>query len=204
MRAGLRRGGATRNIAGSPVEGTNFFGREAASRSFWEDLQHHDVLPLGPRRIGKTSLARRVRLRDVLLRDAYWSPDEAGGSRRYRFNLEALRQWWLRRTTLATAVAAENLGAARSGLEQLFGDRETALELWASAALEELIAQALRAGHGATILRLLREVGLEQMALPLALALEAAVAGGRDGLANVEPEARAAAEALFERLTAGP
>src|SRR4051812_49977761 len=48
------------NIAGSPVEGTDFFGRETAIRSFWDLLSNHDVLLLGPRRIGKTSLARRL------------------------------------------------------------------------------------------------------------------------------------------------
>ena len=46
--------------------------------------------------------ARRcfIRLRDILQRDAYWWPDEGGGSRRYRFRLEPLRRWWLRRNTL--------------------------------------------------------------------------------------------------------
>ena len=46
------------NIAGPPVEGDNFFGREAAVAGLWRDLQHHDILLLGPRRIGKTSAAR--------------------------------------------------------------------------------------------------------------------------------------------------
>lgn len=48
------------NIAGSPVEGTDFFGREKAIRSFWDRLGNDDILLLGPRRIGKTSLARRL------------------------------------------------------------------------------------------------------------------------------------------------
>ena len=48
------------NIAGSPVEGTDFFGRETAIRSLWDLLSNHDILLLGPRRIGKTSLARRL------------------------------------------------------------------------------------------------------------------------------------------------
>lgn len=48
------------NIAGSPVEGDNFFGRDAEVARFQEMLRHHDVLLLGPRRIGKTSLARAV------------------------------------------------------------------------------------------------------------------------------------------------
>ncbi len=41
-----------------------------------------------------------VRLRDILLRDAYWGIDESTGSRRYHFLLEPLRRWWLRRDTL--------------------------------------------------------------------------------------------------------
>lgn len=39
-------------------------------------------------------------LRDILQRDAYWTPDESGDGRRYRFLLEPLRRWWIRRNTL--------------------------------------------------------------------------------------------------------
>lgn len=48
------------NIAGPPVEGENFFGREAEISALWKSLQNHDVLLLGPRRIGKTSAAREL------------------------------------------------------------------------------------------------------------------------------------------------
>jgi hypothetical protein len=48
------------NIAGPPVEGENFFGRDAEVVSLWETLQDHDVLLRGSRRIGKTSVARAV------------------------------------------------------------------------------------------------------------------------------------------------
>lgn len=41
-----------------------------------------------------------VNLRDILLRDAYWWADESQGHKRYRFRLEPLRRWWLRRSTL--------------------------------------------------------------------------------------------------------
>ena len=41
-----------------------------------------------------------VILRDILQRDAYWWPDESAGHKRYRFRLEPLRRWWLRRNTL--------------------------------------------------------------------------------------------------------
>lgn len=46
--------------------------------------------------------ARRVFivLRDILQRDAYWWPDASTGHKRYRFRLEPLRLWWLRRNTL--------------------------------------------------------------------------------------------------------
>ena len=46
--------------------------------------------------------ARRafITLRDILQRDAYWWPDESSGTKRYRFRLEPLRRWWLRRNTL--------------------------------------------------------------------------------------------------------
>lgn len=48
------------NIAGSPVEGDNFYGREPEIARLLELLDHHDILLLGPRRIGKTSIARAV------------------------------------------------------------------------------------------------------------------------------------------------
>ena len=48
------------NIAGSPVEGDNFFGRQAEVARQVEILANDDILLLGPRRIGKTSLARAV------------------------------------------------------------------------------------------------------------------------------------------------
>lgn len=46
--------------------------------------------------------ARRafINLRDILERDAYWWPDMSSGFKRYRFRLEPLRLWWLRRDTL--------------------------------------------------------------------------------------------------------
>lgn len=46
--------------------------------------------------------ARRafINLRDILERDAYWWPDLSSGLKRYRFRLEPLRRWWLRRDTL--------------------------------------------------------------------------------------------------------
>ncbi len=49
-----------KNIAGVPVEGENFFGRHDIAQHLREILDHDDILLLGPRRIGKTSLARAV------------------------------------------------------------------------------------------------------------------------------------------------
>ncbi len=57
------------NIAGTPVEGKDFFGRKQVIEDLLDMLQHDDVLLLGPRRIGKTSLARRVMAE---LRHAGW------------------------------------------------------------------------------------------------------------------------------------
>jgi hypothetical protein len=48
------------NISGPPVEGNHFFGRTAEIAKLRELLDHHDILLLGPRRIGKTSIARAV------------------------------------------------------------------------------------------------------------------------------------------------
>jgi len=41
-----------------------------------------------------------LQLRDILQRDGYWVPIGAGPQRRYRFALEPLRRWWVRRNTL--------------------------------------------------------------------------------------------------------
>lgn len=57
------------NIAGPPVEGDNFFGREADINHLREWLEHHDLLLLGPRRIGKTSIARALMR---VMREAGW------------------------------------------------------------------------------------------------------------------------------------
>lgn len=44
--------------------------------------------------------AKLIYLRDILLRDAYLWRDESSKTPRYRFRLELLRQWWLRRNSL--------------------------------------------------------------------------------------------------------
>lgn len=53
-----------------------------------------------PNATAEEALRAFVILRDVLQRDAYWWPDESTGAKRYRFRLEPLRRWWLRRNSL--------------------------------------------------------------------------------------------------------
>ena len=45
------------NILGTPVEGPDFYGRENAIKQHLNLLENHDILLLGPRRIGKTSFS---------------------------------------------------------------------------------------------------------------------------------------------------
>lgn len=61
------------NIAGSPVEGGNFFGREQEVYQLQQILVNDDILLLGPRRIGKTSIARAVM---ASVRSAGWKTVE--------------------------------------------------------------------------------------------------------------------------------
>jgi len=49
-----------KNCVGPPVTGNDFFGREKEQRDFWRILENDSVLLLAPRRIGKTSLMRRL------------------------------------------------------------------------------------------------------------------------------------------------
>ncbi|MBF0162269.1 MAG: ATP-binding protein [Magnetococcales bacterium] len=50
-----------RITVGNPVEGENFYGREREMGQLWERLANDHVLMLAPRRIGKTSLLKRLR-----------------------------------------------------------------------------------------------------------------------------------------------
>jgi hypothetical protein len=104
---------------------------------------------------------------------------------------------------MIAAVAAENWGIVREHLEQWITDPQAGLEIWVSDAfIDDVVGAAVRLGRGEPLLRLMREIGLERVALPLLLAVEAALAGNAEGLVDVEPEARAAAENLYLRLTA--
>ena len=53
-----------------------------------------------PHATREEALQKFVELRDILERDAYWWPDESTGQKRYRFRLEPLRRWWVRRNSL--------------------------------------------------------------------------------------------------------
>jgi len=46
---------------GRPVEGDNFFAREHALQEHWETLQENNILLLSPRRVGKTSLMKKLK-----------------------------------------------------------------------------------------------------------------------------------------------
>lgn len=61
-------------------------------------------------------------------------------------------------------------------------------------------APALQRGDGLPLLRLLREIGLDKTALPLMLALEAAISNDPERLSDVEPEVRTATLNMFDRL----
>lgn len=50
-----------RNTVGSPVEGDDFYGREVEMRQLWQRLETDHILMLAPRRMGKTSILKRLR-----------------------------------------------------------------------------------------------------------------------------------------------
>jgi len=49
-----------RNLIGSPVKGADFFNRSREQQELWDFLHRDHVLMLAPRRVGKTSLMRRL------------------------------------------------------------------------------------------------------------------------------------------------
>ncbi len=49
-----------RNLIGSPVKGADFFDRSHEQQELWDFLHRDHVLMLAPRRVGKTSLMRRL------------------------------------------------------------------------------------------------------------------------------------------------
>ena len=67
--------------------------------------------------------------------------------------------------------------------------------------IRDIVRDSLRCGNGAKLLATFHEARLETIALPLVLALDAAIEGGEEKLGSVEPEVRAAAQLLFKQLT---
>jgi hypothetical protein len=49
-----------RNVTGSVVRGDDFFDRVSVISSFWNDLETDNLLVLAPRRVGKTSILRKM------------------------------------------------------------------------------------------------------------------------------------------------
>jgi len=49
-----------KNTVGQPVRGGDFFDREPEQRTLWDSLDADNILLLAPRRVGKTSLMRRL------------------------------------------------------------------------------------------------------------------------------------------------
>jgi hypothetical protein len=49
-----------RNVTGAVAEGTDFFNRTHAMEAYWRDLETDNILLLAPRRVGKTSLMRKM------------------------------------------------------------------------------------------------------------------------------------------------
>src|SRR5580693_5959344 len=49
-----------RNITGAVAEGDDFFNRSNEMTIFWRDLETDNILLLAPRRVGKTSVMRRM------------------------------------------------------------------------------------------------------------------------------------------------
>jgi hypothetical protein len=49
-----------RNIAGAVAQGSDFFNRISEMATFWDDLETDNILLLAPRRVGKTSLMRKM------------------------------------------------------------------------------------------------------------------------------------------------
>ena len=123
-------------------------------------------------------------------------PDE----QRYRDNLARALQRRLLEPA-CEAVKAENWGIVRERLAAGLADAELGLALWVCEGMVEgLAGTALALGHGGTLLRLLRETGVERVAEPLVLALEAALSDDPEPLAYIEPEARTATQTLLDRM----
>jgi tetratricopeptide (TPR) repeat protein len=148
------------------------------------------VLGMVAEKVGKYDEAKATYLRVLEL-----SPKDRNAMRR----LDALRH----RDCMKDLIAAGNAidwAMVRKYLSQLLADAQLHFLVTADVFVRDFVGRALRDGHGLEMLAALREVGFDSIAAPLLFALDAAIEGGKEKLADVEPEARAAALFLFDQL----
>lgn len=102
------------------------------------------------------------------------------------------------------AVHIGNLSAVRESLNELLHQAEDISATLASGAfIEEVLAPALTDEHKASaVLGMLWGLGYDKHARPLLLAFEAAVEKRPEALEDLEPEVRAAARRMYQRLIA--
>jgi tetratricopeptide (TPR) repeat protein len=148
-----------------------------------------------------------------ILLDAQDRLDEAAVaySRGATLGAEVYPYWRKRRCELMTrrytsaarrALDAGDLPALREALGRLLAGADgIATILVSEDFVEGFLALVLAGRHGADLLAVLRELGFEKHARPLLLAVEAAIENRADKLAELEPEIRAAAQQMFERLS---
>ena len=148
-----------------------------------------------------------------ILLDAQDRLDEAAVaySRGATLGAEVYPYWRKRRCELTTrrytsaarrALDAGDLPALREAFGSLLAGADgIATILVSEDFVEGFLARVLADRHGADLLTVLRELGFEKHARPLLLAVEAAIGNRADKLAELEPEIRAAAQQMFERLT---
>lgn len=102
------------------------------------------------------------------------------------------------------AMQTGNLSAVRESLNDLLLQAEDiSATLAGGAFIEDVLVPALADEHKASaVLGLLWGLGYDKHARPLLLAFEAAVENSPEALEYLEPEVRAAARRMYERLTA--
>ncbi|WP_027186499.1 tetratricopeptide repeat protein [Desulfovibrio inopinatus] len=104
-------------------------------------------------------------------------------------------------TACAEAMDAENWDAIRTILAgRTDSGREFGEWLVGERFIEGVVGKTLQRGHGPTLLSIFQELRFERIAAPLVFALDAAIAGDRSKLERIEPEAREASLAVFDRL----
>lgn len=98
-----------------------------------------------------------------------------------------------------------NWNQVRQGLAALVAAGQQSVHWLANTVfIRHIVRPALERGDGPRLLAILQEARLATAAGPLVLALGAAIEGGEEKLATVEPEVRSAALLIFKWLTEGP